>query len=854
MLSTKKIFLSAIGSAFLLSALAQTLVEKADKQYELHAYRAAAQSYEQLIAKEEDEWAASLKLADCYLHLNELDKAAKQYARAMDDGHTQAADYLRYGRVLMMLGRYDEAEQQFKTYRKEDALTANQFIRACQFAKENATTASAFSVSPLSRINTPRADFGISIWKDQLIWSSTRSDMKRGKESGSTSNGSGDATNQLFAAPIEGVSNQAFKIRFLRSDLKNAYNESNPSYSADGKKVAFMRNNIAEDERITADGGMEMSIYTADVDEDGNWQNIRPFAYNSGATGFPCLTADGKTLYFASTRSGGQGGFDIYKSEWRGTSWGEPRNLGASVNSTGDEITPYFDGKHLYFASDWHAGFGGYDIFRLDGSQVANLGTGINSSNDDFGFVYDPSVLVGFFVSNRKGDKGKDDIYRVESSAETVNLVILDGDKPLKDAKAKVTQGNADNLQMLKSGNYLVQLADGKPLTVEVKKEGFKTQSVKIEPQYKPEGRIVEVHLEKDLPTAMSTIPEYSGMVTDGATGEPLEGVTVRLTHQGTSAQTERVTDAKGRFKFPLSTGANYLLSFSKESFVVSSKFIKASDFKTRYMGEYALKPSALTDKNALETAETPKPMPPKKEIPTVYNTRPSSTTGTSANTPTTVARGNSEIPFFSVQIGVMNKDDILSMNKYADLESTGNVYAIPEGSLKKIRLGVYNSRDEANQASQKAVKLGYKGSFVVEEKNEEAVLVNLYKPIPKPIQPIRKGDEMPKPYNNTTPPRPIKPDTKMPEPYNTALPPKAEDKTFKVRIAAMKKPEWFDDSKVATFWKIETVKEGDLTLFMMDGIKTFEQAKDLKKKVQAAGYKDAKVVVRDGASFRVVD
>ena len=69
-----------------------------------------------------------------------------------------------------------------------------------------------------------------------------------------------------------------------------------------------------------------------------------------------------------------------------------------------------------------------------------------------------------------------------------------------------------------------------------------------------------------------------------------------------------------------------------------------------------------------------------------------------------------------------------------------------------------------------------------------------------------------------------------------------------------MKKPEWFDDSKVATIWKVDQVVEGDLTVFIMDGIKTLQQAKEIKAKVKAAGYKDAKVVVKDGGKFKVVD
>jgi Tol biopolymer transport system component len=167
------------------------------------------------------------------------------------------------------------------------------------------------------------------ILKDQLIWSSSRTDMARTKNNnGARTELSGGVSNQLFAAPIEGISNAPFKVRFLKSDFKNIFNESQPSFSADGKKVAFMRNNFAEDERFMSAAGLEMSVYTATVDDDGNWNDIKAFPFNNGATGFPALSPDGSTLYIAAVRAGGQGGFDLYTSSKRGNSWGEPRNLG----------------------------------------------------------------------------------------------------------------------------------------------------------------------------------------------------------------------------------------------------------------------------------------------------------------------------------------------------------------------------------------------------------------------------------------------------------------------------------------------------------------------------------------------
>jgi hypothetical protein len=916
-----KMFLKSIMPAALLavctSAFGQTLIEKADKQYELHAYRLAAKSYETILARNDDEWAASLRLADCYLHLNELEKASNQYARAMKDGHTQAEDYLGYGRVLMMLGKYESAELQFSVYGKVNETVANQFIKACQYARSNSEGASEFEVTPLSKINTTGAEFGATIWKDQLIWSSTRADFKRGQTSGSKTDLINGEANQLFIAPIEGVSRQAFKVNFLKTDLRNTFNESHPSYSADGKMVAFMRNNIAEDERITSNGGLEMSLFLADVDADGNWLNVHPYPYNSGSTGFPCFAPDGKTLYFASNRTGGKGGFDVYKADLKGSFWSEPKNLGSNINSPGDEITPSFDGRTLYFASDWHFGFGGYDIFKVEGTDIVNLGTGVNSSGDDYGFIYDPSVSTGFFVSNRKGTKGKDDIYQVKRGGETANIVVLENGKPLKDTKIKVTQGNAANLTLLKGGNYLINLADNKPMTIEVVKEGFKTKTVKIDPNYTNTARVVEVAMERNVPTQMSTVPEYMAMITDGSNGEPLEGVLVRLTNQANNTHAEYTTDVKGKFRFPITPNTNVLLTFSKEGFVVGQKFVKYGDTKTQYLGEIPLKPSAVTNKTDMNTAaQTPPKVEKVAEPIKDYSVRviPSSVKKGQEETKEQPASDKKTTPAgYAVQITIFKLNDVLSVNKFDDLKKEGNLYSVPEGDVKKVRLGIFKTKEEAANATKRVTALGYKGVFVVEEKNEQAVAENIFTPIPQPIKTIpaavvddkkKKGmvttteadqkafvpvppktqQDIPPPYNATAPKK-----QNIPPPYNATapkkqdvpksantvvLPPKkkdvpksasvvvappkkaivVEDKTFKVRIAAMKKPEWFDDAKVSKLWKVDKIQDGDLTIFIMDGFKTLQDAKNMKQKVKDAGYADAKVIQKEGTGFKVVD
>ena len=266
---------------------------------------------------------------------------------------------------------------------------------------------------------------------------------------------------------------------------------------------------------------------------------------------------------------------------------------------------------------------------------------------------------------------------------------------------------------------------------------------------------------------------------------------------------------------------------------------------------------------------------------------------------------------FYAVQIFVSGSDDVLNLSKYDELKTIGNVYIAPEDGKQKVRLGVYSTRELANSALDKVKAKGFTGAYAIEEKNDKAVSNNFTpapkqkvvvmeaepeKPLPKPkttqattvskspkplpklkvVQPAattqpKVQTPLPKPKavkTATTIKAPTAAALPKPKSYNTVVKPKdvtvvaptkvvkkeVEDKTFKVKIAAMKKPEWFDDSKVANLCKVDQVVEGDLTLFIMDGFKTLQQAKDMKAKVKAAGYKDAKVVVKDGTKFKVVD
>jgi hypothetical protein len=129
------------------------------------------------------------------------------------------------------------------------------------------------------------------------------------------------------------------------------------------------------------------------------------------------MNKKGTVFVFSSNISGGYGGTDLYISFKNDIGWTKPENLGPIINTPENEYYPFLTDKgDLYFTSDGHIGLGGYDIFVAKFSaqgwtKVENLKTPINSSFDDLSFIISPNMAYGYFSSNRRGGKGKEDLY-----------------------------------------------------------------------------------------------------------------------------------------------------------------------------------------------------------------------------------------------------------------------------------------------------------------------------------------------------------------------------------------------------------------------------------------------------------
>jgi peptidoglycan-associated lipoprotein len=227
--------------------------------------------------------------------------------------------------------------------------------------------------------------------------------------------------------------------------------------------MEFARSNSGKKNDYTNSDGSKTTLQSVDLwvsyFRNGAWTepvlaNINDRTADDFA---PAFAPDGTTLYFTSSRRGGQGGNDLYKTTLNANGRFSPaENLGESINTAGNDNFPGVapDGT-LYFSSDGRPGLGKLDLFKVQNGKVVNLGAGINSAGDDFApFFTGPNT--GLFASNRAGGKGSDDLYTFERQVRKAVLFALDG--------SVVEVSGTSNAPRPLAGQRVTLTKDGRPV------------------------------------------------------------------------------------------------------------------------------------------------------------------------------------------------------------------------------------------------------------------------------------------------------------------------------------------------------------------------------------------------------
>jgi len=407
-------------------ALAQKgSLKRVNKLFEMRAYNQAAEIYE---TKERSQEVLQ-NLADSYYYNTHLQNAIKTYRELfVTYGDSIDIEYhFRYAQALKGVKDYKEADKHLSRYFNK-LVNTNAFIEALE-----KTTPHTFNLKEIDNPNVG-SDFGLSfLGEDKVAFASSRN-----TENPSYSWNDLPYLDLYYATmSTDGVMEN---ITAFSDAINTDSHESNAVFTKDGKTMYFNRTNTSrkktDEERIA-----HIKIFKAEL-VDGNWTNVSalPFTSNAYSTEHPSLSKDGKTLYFASDMPGTLGGFDIYKVAINddGT-YGEPENLGATINTKHREQFPFIsDYNVLYFSSNGHEGLGGLDVFRsnmVNGvfDKPVNLGNTINSNVDDFAYVIKEKDDKGFVSSNRTG---YDRIYGFAREENILTKYQVEGIVQDKNSKA----------------------------------------------------------------------------------------------------------------------------------------------------------------------------------------------------------------------------------------------------------------------------------------------------------------------------------------------------------------------------------------------------------------------------------
>ena len=391
-------------------------------------------------------------------------------------------------------------------------------------------------------------------------------------------------------------------------------NQGGCSISIDNKNLYFAM--------MRQEGGLQPNcdLYVSD-NSGGEWSEIRKLSANVNHPKYwdsqPTIAADGLTLYFASDRPGGYGGIDIYvtRKDQKTGQWSVPQNLGPNINTPGDEKTPFIhsDSETLYFSSNGHFGFGGYDIFYVrknekgDWAEPENIGSPINSNGDDTGFFVSSDTKTGYFFSYDEGKVrgkgiGRYDLYGFDlyKEARPQQIAFIKGN--LKDSAGQQVSGAILEIKDVKtkqisfakvdsaSGDYMIAVKKKNDVVLTVKKEdvafNIKTISVKDLPAITEEPKVIDIQVKEAKKgssfviddilynTNSAELKEESRIVLDNFAQYLKENPTIKIQIEGHTDNVGNVKDNEA-----LSSNRAFSVKAVLEEFGVDGKRILAKGY-----------------------------------------------------------------------------------------------------------------------------------------------------------------------------------------------------------------------------------------------------------------------------------
>lgn len=432
--------------------------------YHQQNYSKALQVVDELLTADSTMAKAYLLKADIFHDQKKIAEEAVSLKRALSiDSIGFPRAYFLLGMAHQKLGEYALARNSFQSFIKHGTGSDSQLkttmhkIDECDFALHLMSHPVPYNPVLLSdSVNTEEDEYWPSLSIDGKILVFTRlvnfRDSVTGREF---------KQEDFYEARNEGGS---WKKASPVSSLNTLNNEGAQSISPDASLLFF----TACSRRDTW-GGCDL-YYSKII--NGKWGAIRNAGQPVNSTLWeaqPSVSANNEYLYFVSNRKGGKGGMDIWRcrmleSDGEVIRWGKAENLGDSINTSGNEMSPFIhpDGKTLYFGSDGWPGMGGVDLFvstaRSDSSwsKPKNLGFPINTHFDEKGMVVDASGRQAYYSSNRNGQSLDFVVFELPEQVKPLPVTYAQG--KVRDADSQLPIHASIELVDLEKSDQTIRL------------------------------------------------------------------------------------------------------------------------------------------------------------------------------------------------------------------------------------------------------------------------------------------------------------------------------------------------------------------------------------------------------------
>ncbi|RLD45409.1 MAG: hypothetical protein DRI89_01065 [Bacteroidetes bacterium] len=420
--------------------------KSADEAFSKQQYSLAIDKYKKAYTKvkkdKEEKNRITAQLAICYWYTGNYKRAEASYKRLVNADWAKRVPevLLRYGEVLKINGKYEDAIEQYNAY----ALRAPEDPRGKLGAETAALipewleNPSKYEVTNVKKINSRESDFAPAFTTEnynEIVFTSNR-EGSTGKE---IDDWTAQSFTDLFVAKMDRVDEWSAPVLFDDTETINTNgNEGSATLNSKFNTIYYTKcpNSVQQE------SGCQVYKSKRTGRNWGKPEMVEIRGVDTMSTiGQPTVSNGELIIYFASDRKGGLGGRDIWIAfrESKTEEFGRPMNLGDVINTAGDEMFPFLrNDSTLYFASDGHGGMGGLDIFVTTIDTAGNWGKPqnlkypMNSNLDDFGVCWHPEEEYGYLSSNRKGTRGKEDIwYFIQPPLEFTLSGIIKDDRTL---------------------------------------------------------------------------------------------------------------------------------------------------------------------------------------------------------------------------------------------------------------------------------------------------------------------------------------------------------------------------------------------------------------------------------------